>query len=173
MSESDSRAGSFSALYRALHAPLLRYLGRLTGDADAAEDVAQEAWLQVVRGLSSFRSESLFSTWLHRIAVNCALYRRRRERHQEQEAALPEGLVDERPRDEPLLRVRLQRAMDRLPEGMRRVLVRHDVEGYTHEEIAEMLGVAPGTCKSQLFKARAKMRALLRPKNEGEEVCST
>ena len=72
-----------------------------------------------------------------------------------------------------MLRVRLERALDRLPEGMRRVLVLHDVEGYTHEEIGAMLGVAPGTCKSQLFKARAKMRAMLRPTTEGEEVCST
>ena len=99
--------------------------------------------------------------------------RRRRERSQEREEELPGEVADDAPRDEPLLRLRLQRAMDRLPEGMRRVLVLHDVEGYTHEEIAEMLGVAPGTCKSQLFKARAKMRSLLRPQIEGEEVCST
>ena len=164
---------AIEALYRRHSGRVYTVVRRITGDDARAEDVAQEAWLQVVRGLASFRSESLFSTWLHRIAVNCALYRRRRDRHQEQESALPEGLVDERPRDEPLLRVRLQRAMDRLPEGMRRVLVLHDVEGYTHEEIAEMLGVAPGTCKSQLFKARAKMRSLLRPQIEGEEVCST
>ena len=75
-----------------------------------------------------------------------------------------------------VLRLKLERAMERLPEGMRRVLVLHDVEGYTHEEIAEMLGVNPGTCKSQLFKARARMRALLSPAQtpaEGVEACST
>ena len=75
-----------------------------------------------------------------------------------------------------LLKLKLQQAMDRLPEGMRKVLVLHDVEGYTHEEIGEMLGVNPGTCKSQLFKARAKMRKLLSPAPEfAEEVqtCNT
>jgi RNA polymerase sigma-70 factor (ECF subfamily) len=75
-----------------------------------------------------------------------------------------------------LLKLKLQQAMDRLPEGMRKVLVLHDVEGYTHEEIGELLGVNPGTCKSQLFKARAKMRALLSPAREfAEEVqtCNT
>ena len=166
-------AAALDALYRRHASRVYTVVRRLTGDDAQAEDAAQETWMRAMRALPSFRGQAMFSTWLHRIAVNCALYRRRRDRHQEQESALPEGLVDERPRDEPLLRVRLQRAMDRLPEGMRRVLVLHDVEGYTHEEIAEMLGVAPGTCKSQLFKARAKMRSLLRPQIEGEEVCST
>ena len=164
---------AIEALYRRHAGRVYTVVRRITGDDSQADDVAQEAWLQVVRGLGSFRSESLFSTWIHRIAVNCALYRRRRNRHQEQEAELPAGLVDERAGDEPVLRIRLQLAMDRLPEGMRKVLVLHDVEGYTHEEIAGMLGVAPGTCKSQLFKARAKMRSYLRPQIEGEEVCST
>ena len=72
------------------------------------------------------------------------------------------------------LRVSLERALDRLPEGMRQVLVLHDVEGYTHEEIGETLGITAGTSKSQLFKARARMRRTLRPAREapnGEEVC--
>ena len=169
----EGEEAAIEALYRRHAGRVYTVVRRITGDDAQADDVAQEAWLQVVRALPSFRSESLFSTWLHRIAVNCALYRRRRERRKEQEAELPAALADDRPRDEPLLRLRLQRAMDRLPEGMRRVLVLHDVEGYTHEEIGAMLGVAPGTCKSQLFKARAKMRSLLRPQIEGEEVCST
>jgi len=76
--------------------------------------------------------------------------------------------------DRTVLRLRLEKAMARLPEGMRKVLVLHDVEGYTHEEIGQMLGVAPGTCKSQLFKARAKMREMLAPARqpaEGVETC--
>ena len=169
----EGEEAAIEALYRRHAGRVYTVVRRITGDDAQADDVAQEAWLQVVRSLPSFRSESLFSTWLHRIAVNCALYRRRRDRHQEREAELPAELADEHARDEPVLRVRLQRAMDRLPDGMRRVLVLHDVEGYTHEEIGAMLGVAPGTCKSQLFKARAKMRSLLRPQIEGEEVCST
>ena len=86
---------------------------------------------------------------------------------------LPQHPIRNRP-DEPLLRMRLEKAMERVPEGMRRVLVLHDVEGYTHEEIAEMLGVATGTCKSQLFKARARLRTLLQPGRDAvieEEVC--
>lgn len=130
--------------------------------------------MRAIRALPSFRGQSLFSTWLHRIAVNCALYGRRgRDRLRARETELPESLERATPEEKPLLRMRLQSAMDRLPEGMRRVLVLHDVEGYTHEEIGEMLGVASGTCKSQLFKARAKMRAMLSETVEGEEVCST
>jgi len=163
---------AIEALYRRHSGRVYTVVRRLTGDDAQAEDVTQEAWLRVIRALPSFRGQSLFSTWLHRIAVNCALYRKRREQTREADLELPDTLPDDGPADEPLLRMRLQRALDRLPEGMRRVLVLHDVEGYTHEEIGEMLGVAPGTCKSQLFKARAKMRALLRPTIEGEEVCS-
>ena len=164
---------AIEALYRRHCGRVYTVVRRLTADDAQAEDVAQEAWLRVIRALPSFRGQSLFSTWLHRIAINCALYRRRREHREDETLELPVGLPDHASAGEPLLRLRLQRALDRLPEGMRRVLVLHDVEGYTHEEIAEILGVAPGTCKSQLFKARAKMRSLLRPKSEGEEVCST
>lgn len=169
--QGDDRA--IEALYQRHSARVYTVVRRLAGDDTQAEDAAQEAWLRAIRSLPSFRSHSLFSTWLHRIAVNCALYGRRREKRREREVELPDTVAEQRPPESPLLRVRLQRAMDRLPEGMRRVLVLHDVEGYTHDEIAELLGVAPGTCKSQLFKARAKMRAMLRPMTEGEEVCST
>ena len=164
---------AIDALYRRHSGRVYTVVRRLVGDDAQADDVAQEAWLRVIRGLPTFREQSLFSTWLHRIAINCALHRRRREHHRERELELPESLADSCPPDEPLLRLRLQTALDRLPEGMRRVLVLHDVEGYTHEEIGEMLGVAAGTCKSQLFKARVKMRSLLRPTIQGEEVCST
>lgn len=167
-------ADAIEALYRR-HAPRVHtVIRRLTGDDAQADDVAQEAWLRAIRALPTFRGQSLFGTWLHRIAVNCALYRRRQKaRLAGREGELPEAIPSRAPVGQPLLRMRLERAMDRLPEGMRRVLILHDVEGYTHEEIAELMGVAPGTCKSQLFKARAKMRALLRPQTEGEEVCST
>lgn len=161
---------AIEALYRRHCDRVFTVIRRLTGDDALAEDVSQEAWLRAIRSLPSFRGDALFATWLHRIAVNCALGRGRREGRRDQETELSEESVSA-PADQPVLRVRLQRAMDRLPEGMRRVLVLHDVEGYTHEEIAEMFGVAPGTCKSQLFKARAKMRAFLGPTVRGEEVC--
>src|SRR5690606_2040460 len=115
--------------------------------------------------------------WLHRVAVNVALHDRR-SRARRPEAPLTGDLsATSGPGPErPLLRMRLERAIQRLPPGMREVLILHDVEGYKHHEIAEMLGIATGTCKSQLFKARARMRELLEPetqRSEGEEVCST
>lgn len=166
--------GAVEALYRRHADRVYTVVRRLAGDDALAEDWAQEAWMRAIRALPSFRGQALFSTWLHRIAVNCALYGRRgRERLRARETELPESMEASCREEKPLLRMRLESAMDRLPPGMRRVLVLHDVEGYTHEEIGELLGVAPGTCKSQLFKARAKMRAMLRETIAGEEVCST
>lgn len=165
---------AIEALYQRHCDRVYSVVRRIAADDAQADDWAQEVWLRAIRALPTFRGQSLFSTWLHRIAVNCALYgRRRRERLRSREVELPETVLGEGGEGQPVLRLRLERAMASLPEGMRRVLVLHDVEGYTHEEIGEMLGVAPGTCKSQLFKARAKMRALLRETSEGEEVCST
>jgi len=137
---------------------------RILADRANAEDVAQEVWVQAIRGLASFRGDSRFTTWLHRIAVNGALQRlRQRKRTAGREVPIPISLAYGRRAQDPLLAVRLERALSRIPDGMRTVLVLHDVEGFTHEEIGEMLGVAAGTSKSQLFKARAKMRTLLRP----------
>lgn len=135
---------------------------RLAGDDMLAEDWAQEAWIRAIRALPDFRGESQFGTWLHRIAVNSALYGvRGRERRSTRELPLPDAIAAAGRGDQTLLRVRLERALEQLPSGMRRVLVLHDVEGYTHAEIGILLGVSPGTCKSQLFKARARMRELL------------
>jgi RNA polymerase sigma-70 factor (ECF subfamily) len=166
-------AAALDALYRRHAARVYTVVRRLTGDDAQADDAAQETWMRAMRALPSFRGQAMFSTWLHRIAVNCALYgRRRRERNRLRELELPDSLQASGSEARPLLRMRLQEAIDQLPEGMRRVLVLHDVEGYTHEEIGDLLGVASGTCKSQLFKARAKMRTYLRQTIEGEEVCS-
>jgi RNA polymerase sigma-70 factor (ECF subfamily) len=166
-------AAALDALYRRHAARVYTVVRRLTGDDAQADDAAQETWMRAMRALPSFRGQAMFSTWLHRIAVNCALYgRRRRERNRLRELELPDSLPTSGSEPRPLLRMRLQEAIDQLPEGMRRVLVLHDVEGYTHEEIGDLLGVASGTCKSQLFKARAKMRTYLRQTIEGEEVCS-
>ena len=164
---------ALDALYRR-HAPrVYSVVRRLTGDDAQAEDAAQETWLRAIRALPDFRGQAMFSTWLHRIAVNCALYgRRKRERSRLRELPLVETLSAALQEPHPLLRMKLEEAIDSLPERMRRVLVLHDIEGYTHEEIGALLGVAAGTCKSQLFKARAKLRARLRRTVEGEEVCS-
>lgn len=166
---------AIARLYRQ-HAPrVYTLLRRLAGNDAEAEDWAQETWVQAIRGLATFRGESGFATWLHRIAVNCALAGRRRwHRKESHEAPLPEEMPAGAPRSRAVLGARLERALTNVPEGMRRVLVLHDVEGYTHEEIGQMLGISAGTCKSQLFKARARMRELLGSRAsamEGEETC--
>src|SRR5690554_1048678 len=130
-------ADAIDALYRRHASRVYSVVRRLTGDDAQAEDAAQETWLRVMRSLPTFRGQAMFSTWLHRIAVNCALYgRRKRERNRLRELQLQETLpAPTGAESTPLLRVRLEQAIDQLPEGMRRVLVLHDVEGYTHEEI--------------------------------------
>lgn len=136
---------------------------RIAGDDDLAQDYAQEAWIRAIRALPSFRGDARFSTWLHRIAVNSALQAVRKSKTRtKREAPLPEVIPVYPVSGDALLERRLQEALDRLPERMRKVLILHDVEGHTHEEIGNLLGVTSGTSKSQLFKARAKMRDMLR-----------
>ena len=150
-------------LYRLYSPRVYAIVKRLAGDDALAEDWAQEAWVRIFRALGSFRGEARFTTWLHRIAVNSALHGRRwRDRRTRLEAPLEETVPTRAVAGDALLRVKLERAMQVLPERMRQVLVLHDIEGFTHEEIAEFLGVTGGTSKSQLFKARARMRELLR-----------
>ena len=153
---------SFRLLYRR-HTPRLNQLAlRLVGGAEAdAEDVVQDTWIKAVEKLDSFRWESAFGTWLHAIAVNVAREAMRR-RGRRQEVEFPEQAEPAAPA--PLERVEvmdLEKAIAALPDGYRTVLVLHDVEGYTHEEIAEQLGVAAGTTKSQLFWARRAVRTRL------------
>jgi RNA polymerase sigma-70 factor (ECF subfamily) len=170
----EARRGSESAmhaLYRR-HAPrVYAVVRRIAGDDGLADDWAQEAWIRAFRALPRFRGDAAFSTWLHRVAVNSALQgKRKRRRHDERETALPPSLPGGgAERDPTVLRIALERAMDRLPDGMRQILVLHDVEGFTHEEIGDMLGIASGTSKSQLSKARAKMREMLRASDTGVE----
>lgn len=151
-------------LYKLYSPRVYAVVKRLAGDDALAEDWAQEAWVRIFRALGTFRGEARFGTWLHRIAVNSALHGRRwRERRVRHEAPLQDTEPVRAPNDDALLRLKLERSMRLLPERMRQVLVLHDIEGHTHEDIAEFLGVTPGTSKSQLYKARARMRELLRP----------
>ena len=132
---------------------------RIAGDDDLAQDYAQEAWIRAIRALPTFRGDARFSTWLHRIAVNAALQAlRKSETRKKREGPVPEQVPVAPRGGDALLQQRLERALDELPYGM---LILHDVEGYTHEEIGDTLGVTSGTSKSQLFKARAKMRDML------------
>jgi RNA polymerase sigma-70 factor (ECF subfamily) len=146
----------------------------MTKDIAEAEDLTQEAFLQVFRSVGSFRCESAFSTWLHRIAVNTVLMKLRRRKSSV--VSLDEPVSSESPslrrdigKTDPRLsgaidRIALRRAMEELPEGCRRIFALHEMEGYQHHEIAEMLDCSVGNSKSQLHKARAKMRNLLFPK---------
>ena len=146
------------------HAPRIDALvRRLVGDADEAADVAQEVWIQIFRALPTYRGDSQFSTWAHRIAVNRtlnALRALRRLSKAEVEIEEDTSMV-EHDGDRSLLAQTIDAAVQKLSPGARTVFVLHDVEGYTHEEIATELGITSGGSKSQLFKARAKLRRLL------------
>ncbi|MBT8404937.1 MAG: RNA polymerase sigma factor [Gemmatimonadetes bacterium] len=165
--DGDSRA--VRALYERYAPRVYAVVRRIAGDDDLAQDYAQEAWIRAIRALPTFRGDARFSTWLHRIAVNAALQAlRRADTRKRREAPMPEAVPVAPSNRDALLQGRLEEALDRLPNGMRQVLILHDVEGYTHEEIGEVLGVASGTSKSQLFKARAKMRTLLGSIDRGD-----
>jgi RNA polymerase sigma-70 factor (ECF subfamily) len=158
----DGDARAIRALYDRYSPRVYAVVRRIAADDDLAQDYAQEAWIRAIRALPTFRGDARFSTWLHRIAVNAALQSlRKADARTKREAPATEEVPVAPEHADSLLQKRLERALDQLPEGMREVLILHDVEGYTHEEIGDVLGVTSGTSKSQLFKARAKMRALL------------
>ena len=150
---SDARA--FEALYR-LHVDKVYGLClRMTGNVSEAEDCTQEAFIQAWNKMMKFRGDSAFSTWLHRIAVNTVLGRVRKSKREQDRI---QTVADTRPApletgDTGELRD-LTAAIDRLPEGARHVFVLNAVYGYTHDEAAEMLGIATGTSKAQLHRAR-------------------
>ena len=146
------------------HAPHIdAVVRRLVGDPDQAADIAQEVWIQIFRALPSYRGESQFGTWAHRIAVNRTLNALRKIRRidgiqteiREDSASVEDDLGSS------FLAESIEAAAARLSPGARTVFYLHDVEGYTHEEIAQELGITTGGSKSQLFKARAKLRRLL------------
>lgn len=152
------------ALYDAHVERVYRLAYRMSGRDDLAQDFTQDAFIRAFERLNDFRGDSAFGTWLHTIATSVILNGlRRSKRFDERETGLDEGLAHEAraPDAEPDLQVRLKRAIDALPEGYRTVFLMYDVEGYTHDEIAAALGIANGTSKAQLFRARAKLRAAL------------
>lgn len=147
------------------HAPHVdAVVRRLVGnDLDLAADIAQEVWIQIFRALPQYRGESQFGTWAHRIAVNRtlnALRKTRRLAKIETDVEEDTAMVEQDP-ERSLMMATIANAAERLSPGARAVFMLHDVEGYTHEEIAERLGITSGGSKSQLFKARAKLRTLL------------
>ena len=141
---------------------------RMVENTAEAEDLTQEVFIKLSHEAGTFRGDSAFTTWLHRLTVNVVLmylrrHRRRFERStQDKEIPDQTALGTERPDDMPVFdRLELDRALAGLPPGYRVVFVLFDVEGYTHDEIALILGCSAGTSKSQLHKARTKLRALL------------
>jgi RNA polymerase sigma-70 factor, ECF subfamily len=163
--DGDERA--MQALWSRYAPRLDAVVRRLVADPDLAADVAQDVWIQIFRALPSFRGEARFGTWAHRIAVNGTLNALRRQRRLAASRLEEEEMVVE-PNDEaPFVMASIEDAAAQLAPGARTVFILHDVEGYTHEEIAESLGITAGGSKSQLFKARAKMRRLLAPLIDG------
>ncbi len=166
---------AFAALFQSHKKRVYSVCLLMTKDVAEAEDLTQEAFMQVFRSVGSFRGDSAFSTWLYRIAVNTVLMKLRR-RKAPPIVSLDEPVSSESPslrRDVgradlnlsgAVDRIALRRAMQDLPEGCRQIFALHEVEGYQHHEIAKMLDCSVGNSKSQLHKAKMKMRDLLFPK---------
>ena len=153
-------------LYDAEAPRVFRLAFRLTGDDDLAKELTQETFVRAFAQLDRFRGEAALSTWLHRVTVSVVSNAMRKvKRFREREADLDEASTIAAPSRvaDPDLKEKLQRAIDELAEIYRTTLIMHDVEGYTHEEIASVLGVAEGTCKSRLSVARAQLREKLAP----------
>ncbi len=144
---------------------------RMTANPADAEDLAHDVFIQLQRKLSSFRGESAFTTWLHRITVNQVLMHFRKKSFRSEsvteDGEMPEMVVpsSSKPSAMPIIdRIALLNAVEQLPRGYRMVFIMHDLQGYEHEEIGEKLGISAGTSKSQLHKARMRMRELLMKK---------
>ena len=156
--------GAFEEIYRATVARVHGLCLRMCRDPHLAEEMVQESYIRAWQKLATFRGESQFTSWLHRLAVNVVLSHfrssgRRLDRLAEGELDGVESVAARAPG----LAVDLDRAIARLPDGARTVLVLHDVEGYTHEEIARLMDVAVGTSKAQLNRARSLLRKVLSP----------
>jgi RNA polymerase sigma-70 factor, ECF subfamily len=155
---------AFRALYRRHTPALLGLAKRLAGGrVTEAEEIVQEVWARAAEGLSTFRWKSSLRTWLSGFVVNVW---RERSRSAARGSAPIEvaGPVDSTP-FAPMEHIDLERAVAALPDGFRAVIVLHDIEGFTHEEIADQLGIEPGTSKSQLARARRALRARLSPES--------
>jgi RNA polymerase sigma-70 factor (ECF subfamily) len=152
------------ALYDAHVDRVFRLVYRMAGDLDRAQDYTQETFIRGFARLKEFRGEASLSTWLCSIAISITLNGLRKVRRMmDRELSLDDTVaIGRMPQAaDPDLKDRLAQAIDGLPEGYRAVFVMHDVEGFTHEEIASALGVHPGTSKAQLFRARSRLREAL------------
>jgi RNA polymerase sigma-70 factor (ECF subfamily) len=166
-------AAAFETIYQMHSRRVYALCLRMTGDPTEAEDLTQEAFLQLFRKIHTFRGESAFSSWLHRLTANIVLMRFRKKRLVA--VSLEELTRPDEERERPTIefgapdlrlvgvfdRVNLQTAVGQLPEGYKSMFLLHDVHGFEHNEIATMLGCSVGNSKSQLHKARKRLRELL------------
>jgi RNA polymerase sigma-70 factor (ECF subfamily) len=163
---------SFEELYRRHHRRVYSICLRMLQNPTEAEDLTQDVFVQLFKKIGSFRGDSAFTTWLHRMTVNQVLmhFRKRNVKLEKvtEEGETPIQIVmgTENPNKMPIVdRIALQDAMDQLPNGYKNVFLLHDVQGYEHEEVAKILGCSVGTSKSQLHKARLKLRKILTKKS--------
>jgi RNA polymerase sigma-70 factor, ECF subfamily len=168
-SAGEGDMAAFEELYKRHNRRVYSVCLRMTHNVSEAEDLTQEAFIQLFRKIGSFRGDSAFTTWLHRLAVNQVLMHFRKKsvklERTTEEGDTPVQIVhgSENPNKLPVLeRISLDRAIAKLPPGYRSVFVLHDVEGHEHDDISRILGVAVGTSKSQLHKARMKLRRILK-----------
>ena len=169
----EGNASAFEQLYRRHSGHVYSICLRILKDAGEAEDLTQEAFLLLFRKIHTFRGESKFSTWLHRLTTNLVLMRLRKKRHPEVPLDATHESEDEDSRSFMELggpdlrlsgmadRINLNKAIEQLPDGYREMFILHDVEGYEHHEIASIMGCSAGNSKSQLYKARLRLRELL------------
>jgi len=161
-------ADAFEELYRLHHRRVYTLCLRMTQNEAEAEDITQDVFIVLLHKAGDYRAEASFTTWLHRMTVNQVLmhFRRKKAKREEQaeddteEPGTPLRSAGSRPA-QLIDRITLEDALSRLPPGYRAAFVLHDIEGYEHEEVARLLGCAVGTSKSQLHKARTKLRKLL------------
>ena len=164
---------AFEMLYTKYHKRAYSLCLRMTNNVSEAEDLTQEAFIQLFRKAGSFRGDSAFTTWFHRLTVNQVLMHFRKRSYKSEKTTedgeVPEHLIPQSKNkaNMPILnRIDINNAVGQLPPGYRSVFLLHDVEGFEHSEVAEMLGVSIGTSKSQLHKARLKLRGLLMKQNK-------
>ena len=163
--------GAFEELYKRHHRRVYSVCLRMLQNTSEAEDLTQDVFIQLYRKIGSFRGDSAFTTWLHRMTVNQVLmhFRKRNVKFEKttEEGETPDQIVAGTANPERMRivdKIALDSAIDQLPDGYKNVFVLHDVEGFEHEEVAKILGCSVGTSKSQLHKARLKLQKLLRKK---------
>lgn len=170
-SASHGDMGAFEELYKRHHRRVYSVCLRMLQNTSEAEDLTQDVFIQLYRKIGSFRGDSAFTTWLHRMTVNQVLmhFRKRTVKFEKttEEGETPDQIVTGTANPERMRivdKIALDNAIDQLPSGYKNVFVLHDVEGFEHEEVAKILGCSVGTSKSQLHKARLKLQKLLKKK---------